>query len=117
LPSSFPKSRKSWCWEAIAQGRANGHAASNKNILLVAVRDQPLAVERRYEEHVETAQVPWHRQHVVYMGGDVINSITVDPVTKLVLTTWQAAPTGHNAFLTKMEGEGLFAPGVHSIHI
>jgi len=82
-------------------------------MLRCAVRAWTKATELQYEEHIEKTQKLWWRQSVVYAGTDVINSITIDPVTKLVLTTWQAAPMGHNAFLTKMEGDGLFAPGTY----
>lgn len=84
---------------------------SDKNILQCAVRDRLRTTETWYDEHVERTQKAWRRQSVVYAGTDVINTITIDPVTKLVLTTWQAAPMGHNAYLTKVEGDGLFAPG------
>jgi hypothetical protein len=82
-------------------------------MLQCAVRDWLRTTEIQYEEHTEKTQKSWWRQSVVYAGTDVINSITIDPVTKLVLTTWQAAPMGHNAFLTKIEGNGLFAPGTY----
>jgi hypothetical protein len=44
-----------------------------------------------------------------------INSITIDPKTRIMLTTWQAPSIGHNIHIVKFDGgelgDGLFSGG------
>jgi hypothetical protein len=45
----------------------------------------------------------------------LINSITIDPKTRVMLTTWQAPSTGHNIHIVKFDGgevgNGTFSEG------
>lgn len=76
--------------------------------LYTSARDKRHREVRRVDEQSEAYVPHWEDHIILYTGRDVINTINIDPTTNLALTTWHAPTMGHNAYITKLAGNGRF---------
>jgi hypothetical protein len=67
-----------------------------------------MAVERKLEPREDLAFKPlFARRGTIQVATNhtPITSMTIDPKTRYMLTTWQAPTTGHNLHVMKLAGE------------